>query len=221
MTKTLQMKIKHLLLTFLLFPLFANAQIKIGTKPNSTQTAPVEQQTVKTVEGVTSKMLALISGPKNQQRNWEEFRNLFLPTAQFIALDPSAKVGEQARSLNIEEFIRQLGPIYLEQGFYESPIGIVVDEFNGIANAFQSYEAKNEAGTYQARGINSFQLVYLNERWWIASSTWANETATNKIPKKFINGSTTAQNTNNTTNTSDKKSTGKLGKAKRGKIILK
>lgn len=141
---------------------------------------------VKSIEGITDKMLEIISGDIDEPRDWDEFRNLFLPTAQLFFINPSAPPSKQIIPLTIEDFIKRVGSIYVKDGFEEYKIGLRVDEFNGIANVFQSYYCKNLKGTYEERGINSYQLIYADNRWWIASSTFANETEDYPIPKEYL-----------------------------------
>lgn len=148
--------------------------------------AQTDTEAVKTIEGITDKMLELISVEIGEDSDWEEFRTLFLPTAQFLSFNPTARSGRQTRAFNIEEFIRLFGPMYKKEGFLETATGIQVQEFNGLANVFQSFEAKNLTGTYAEKGINSYQLVYLNDRWWIANSTWVNASETRPIPNEFL-----------------------------------
>jgi len=38
---------------------------------------------VASISGIVKEMLRLVSGEKGKQRDWERFRNLFLPTAHF------------------------------------------------------------------------------------------------------------------------------------------
>lgn len=142
---------------------------------------------VQSIEGITSKMIELISGDIDEPRNWDEYRNLFLPTAQKISINRSAPPSRQVRSMNLEEFVRNVGPAYKRDGFEEVSIGLTINEYNGIANVFQSFYCKNLKGTYEKRGINSYQLVYADNRWWIASTTFTNETEENPIPAHFLN----------------------------------
>jgi len=162
------MKLKLIAIILMILPFTISAQYlgKSNNTSNNTSTKMTTAQAVQTIEGITAKMLELISGPVGQERNWEEFRTLFLPTAQFISLNPQAKDGEK--------------------------------------------------GTYQAKGINNFILVHVDNRWWIASSTWANEDTNNRVPDNLGN---TAQQSTNQSNTTT--GSGKLGGAKKGKIILK
>ncbi len=141
---------------------------------------------LKTIEGITDKMIELISGDIGEDRNWDEYRNLFLPTAQKMSLSINKKGEERVRVMNLEEFIRNVGPLYKRDGFEEYAIGLEVNEFNGIASAFQSYYCKNLKGTYEKRGINSYQLVFSKDRWWIASTLFTAETEDDPLPEKYL-----------------------------------
>ena len=144
-------------------------------------------EAVKTVAGTVNKMLDIISGDIDEPRDWDAYRNLFAPNAQKLIYKPNAKnSSNKVRAMNIEEFVRYVGPQYKKNGFLEIEIGLTINEYNGVANVFQSYTAKNLTGTYQMRGINSYQLVYFDDRWWIVSTTWTNENAENIIPNQFL-----------------------------------
>jgi len=148
----------------------------------------IDTMALKTPEGITAKMLEFISFEKDEVKDWDEYRNLFLPDAQGLALYP--KPGEplyrQANRMNNEEFIRYAGPGYPKTGFEEIVIGVDVKEFNGIATVFQSFQCKTLDGSYEARGVNTYQLVFLNNRWWIASSLFTNETEDVKLPNELL-----------------------------------
>ena len=146
----------------------------------------VDTISVQSIEGITNKMIELISGEKGEERNWDEYRNLFLPRAQKMSIRTSKNGESRVSTNNIEEFIRNVGPYYSRDGFEEYAIGLTVNEFNGIAVAFQSFYCKNLIGTYEKRGINSYQLVYLNDRWWIASTLFTNESEEAPLPDKYL-----------------------------------
>jgi len=59
-----------------------------------------------------------------------------------------------------------------------------VDEYNGIAQVFQSYYAKEL--DIEEKGINSFQLVHDGKRWWIFNILWTNDRNGNKVPSKYL-----------------------------------
>lgn len=150
--------------------------------------AQIDTMALKTPEGVCAKMLEFISFEKDEVKDWDEYRNLFLPNAQKMSFrfDPGEPLGKQARGQNIEEFVRNWGPSYAKTGFEEYVIGVDVKEFNGIASVFQSFYCKTLDGTYEARGVNAYQVVFLNNRWWIASSMFTNETEESKLPNELL-----------------------------------
>jgi len=55
---------------------------------------------LKTPEGVCAKMLEFISFEKDEEKDWDEFRNLFLPTAHLMSFrfQPGESISKQARN---------------------------------------------------------------------------------------------------------------------------
>ncbi len=174
--------------------MFKNIIISIALSISFLGTAQIDTVSVKSIEGITNKMIELISGAKDEPRNWDDYRNLFLPRAQKIFINRKAPPKKQIRVMNLEEFVRNVGPLYKRDGFEEIALGLTVNEYNGIANVFQSYHCKNLIGTYEKRGINSYQLIYANDRWWIASTTFTNETDENKIPNIYLSQENQSKN---------------------------
>jgi len=148
----------------------------------------IDTMALKTPEGIAAKMLEFISFEKDEVKDWDEYRNLFLPSAQKMSFrsQPGESLSRQVRKMNIEEFVRYAGPSYPKSGFEEIVIGVDVKEFNGIASVFQSFYCKDLEGNYEARGVNSYQLVFLNDRWWIASTMFVNETDDVKLPNNLL-----------------------------------
>ena len=46
--------------------------------------------------------------------------------------------------------------------------------------------AKNLKGTYEKRGVNNYLLVCADDRWWIAATTYSNETDASPLPESLI-----------------------------------
>lgn len=146
----------------------------------------IDSVALQTPEGITSKMLEFISCEKGEVKDWNEYRNLFLPLAQKISINDRKEGPSRVRVLNLEEFVRYFSPQYSKYGFNEIVIGLDVNEFNGIANVFQSFHCKTPDGSYEARGVNSFQLVYNENRWWIASTMFTNESKDNPLTNELL-----------------------------------
>ena len=140
---------------------------------------------VTSVENIVTAVLESISGDKGVERDWKRFRNLFLPTAQINAVFHKND-GPWIKIHTINKFVDIAGTWYVDNGFREYTYKNQIDTFGNIAHVFQSYGAKLADGVEIERGINSFQLVYVKERWWVVNLIWDSETEQNKIPKKYL-----------------------------------
>ena len=123
----------------------------------------------------------IISGDTTEVRDWKHFRSLFIPTAQFMIKNHGSK-RRPISTLTLEEFVRMIGPSYQKNGFLEEQLDVKIDEYNGIAQVFQVYHCKTLNGTFEASGVNSFQLIYANNRWWIASLMWSSDSNGAEVP---------------------------------------
>jgi hypothetical protein len=173
-TKIIKMK-NSLIMLFLFSSITAVSQEKMLADTNA----------VKSVNGIVKEALRLISGEKGKSRNWEALRNLFLPSADFTVVNHGDSLLQPAETVSIDEFIKLMHDPYYEQGYLEYETGKVVNEYNGIANVFQSFYGKDSENV-EERGINSYQLVYFDNRWWIANLIWTGDSNGVKIPKKYL-----------------------------------
>ena len=105
--------------------------------------------------------------------------------ATFSVLDHRPEAPEPFETVTLEEFIEMMNDPYYERGFHEEELHKVVNEFNGIANVFQTYYGRDSEG-YEDKGINSYHLVFFNDRWWIASLIWVGESEDVKLPTKYL-----------------------------------
>ena len=166
---------KKFLLALLIFTSNLHAQNKILN----------DTAGVKSIDQILKKMLDIISGEKGKMRDWDAFRNLFLPTVNFTVLDNSDPASHPIETVNLEEFIKLMHDPYYEEGYLEYETGKTVDQYNGLANVFQSFYGKDSEGR-EERGINSYQLVFFHDRWWIANLVWVLAAKGKPIPKKYL-----------------------------------
>ncbi|MFQ5771581.1 MAG: hypothetical protein ACE5HX_13665, partial [bacterium] len=92
------------------------------------------------------------------------------------------------RVLDVDSFIQLAEPFYLDKGFFEQEIARHQEQFGHIAHVFSTYESRNHPNDPEpfARGINSFQLVFVGDRWWIVTIFWEGERPNNPIPDKYL-----------------------------------
>lgn len=144
------------------------------SKPDSSITA--------SPQAIINEVMNIISGDTTEVRDWEHFRSLFIPSAQFVIKNHNSQ-RRPVSTLTLEEFIRNIGPTYQQNGFLEEQLDVKIDEYNGIAQVFQVYHCKTLNGTFEASGVNSYQLIYANDRWWIVNLMWSSNSNGVELPK--------------------------------------
>lgn len=124
--------------------------------------------------------------------DWTRFRSLFLPEARLI---PNLEqTGGEFRVLSPEDFIAWIDGFNAnivgtpnDRGFYEEGVHAHVERYGDIAHVMSTY-VKHFHGddTVLGRGINSFQLVHKDDRWWIVGIVWDEESGAGPIPERYL-----------------------------------
>lgn len=128
-----------------------------------------------------------ISGPATQARDWDRLRSLFLPGAHLIQSAPDEQGKYTTTVLSMDEFVAAAKPYFEQNDFYEREIAAHADHYANIVQQFSTYEsAHTKGGKPFARGVNSFQLLYKDGRWWIVTIFWQEEDHDYPIPAKFL-----------------------------------
>jgi hypothetical protein len=149
-------------------------------------TAKPRPEDVATPDAIIKAMYDTISGPAGK-RNWYRERSLFLDGARLIPIGKRIHKEGELQVLSLEEWIEDAEPFLAENDFYEIEIMRQMNRFGNLVQAFSTYEARNsEDGEPIARGINSIQLLHKDDRWWIVTVMWDNETRDNPIPEEFL-----------------------------------
>jgi hypothetical protein len=143
---------------------------------------------VQSIDTTIETLYDVISGEKGETRNWELFTYLFKPEAHLI---PSVKDKDgvfQTQYMSPSGYIESSGKWLVENGFFEKEIHRSVDTFGSITQVFSTYESfRSEKDTTPfMRGINSIQLLYDGNRWWVVNIYWTPESEENPIPKQYL-----------------------------------
>jgi len=139
-----------------------------------------------TPDAIIYALYDVISVAAGEAVDWERDRALFLPDVRRVRIATSPEGEVEVRNMAREDFIGLAGPV-LEQGFVELEIGRTHERYGNIVQAFSAYEGRRTGdGPAITRGINSIQLVWDGERWWVASIVWDQETADNPIPDRYL-----------------------------------
>ena len=156
-------------------------------EPVSAQTPEANPADVASIDAVMKALYDVISGPAGQSRDWDRMRSLFIPEAQLVPTGTNPEGGHAYRVISVEDYITGAGPRLEKDGFFEKEIHRVTEQYGNIAHSFSTYESFRTAEDTEPfmRGINSFQLMFDGDRWWIVSVYWQGESPAAPIPDKY------------------------------------
>jgi len=132
---------------------------------------------VSSLDNIIKTLYGVISGDAGIKRDWNLFRHLFHADAKLMPTQISKSGEAKLTYLTPQGYIDMSGTWLEENGFQEKEIHRTMEQFGNITHVFSTYEAfksKTDIEPFM-RGINSIQLLYDNERWWIANIYWQAE----------------------------------------------
>jgi hypothetical protein len=139
------------------------------------------------VDAIITAVYDVISGPAGSERDWDRMRSLFLAEARLIPSFPGLDGGYDHRYMTLDEWIAGAEQFFAENAFFEVEIDRVDERYGHIAHAFSTYESRREAqGEPFTRGINSIQMLFDGDRWWIVNIFWQGETEDEPIPEHYL-----------------------------------
>jgi len=143
---------------------------------------------VGSMDAIIAALYDVISGPAGQKRDWDRLRSLFAKGARLIPTAPLSTGESGMRVLDVDGYISRSGPYLEENGFFEREIARRTENFGSIAHVFSTYDSRHNAADPHpfSRGINSIQLAFEAERWWVVTVFWDAETTENPIPDKYL-----------------------------------
>lgn len=115
----------------------------------------------------------VISGPVGEARDWDRFRELFLPGAQMSVVVTAPDGAERVVVLTLEDYVERNGERLAEIGFTETETRRETFLYGGMATILSAYEAiRADTGEMIAVGVNSLTIVDDGGTWKIASIAW-------------------------------------------------
>ena len=155
-------------------------------------TSSADPADVSSIDAIIAAAYDVISGPAGKKRDWDRERSLFIAGARLIptALAPGviAEGSHVPQILDVESYIARVEPYFAKNGFYEKEIARKTEQFGHIAHVWSTYESRHHADDAEPfmRGINSIQLFYDDNRWWILTIYWQHESAEDPVPGKYL-----------------------------------
>lgn len=168
----------------------ALAAVTMWLAPSLVAQAPAAHPAdVASPQALVEAAYAAIARAPGQPFRWDRFRTLFLAEARLIP--NTEQSGGTFMILSPQDFIDWAeagttvgGPN--DRGFREVGVHNVIEEYGDIAHVFSTYEKHfwNDPQVIGG-GINSFQLVRRDGRWWITGIIWDEPSGAGPIPEKY------------------------------------
>ncbi len=145
-----------------------------------------DQIDLSSIDAIVKAVYQTISFHEGEEPDWGRFRTLFFPKANLIRITQESVIEMDMEGfiLSFTERIKK-GVI---RSFREAEISRKTDAFGGIAQVFSTYikNVNPDDSDSSVRGINSIQLYFDGQRWWISSLIWEDEGPDNIIPQKYL-----------------------------------
>ncbi len=141
---------------------------------------------VATLDGILAAFYEVISGAAGVPRQWGRDRTLYIPGVRFVSLGSSG--GRiRANVYDHQAYVDATDSFFVSKGFFEREIHRTAVRFGNFTHVLSSYDSRTTAdGPVIARGINSVQLFWDGQRWWIAGAVWDDERPDNPIPPDLL-----------------------------------
>ena len=148
-----------------------------------------QDSTLNTAENVVKELYDQVTFEAGQSPDWDVVKSLFLDEA-VIVLRTSR---ESTTVFSVEGFVGDFVSFIerakvIETGFVENIIRMKPMIFGDIAHILVLYEASIPSSKRPpTKGVDSFQLINKNGRWWIVSVTNEIPTKNNPVPSELQN----------------------------------
>lgn len=143
---------------------------------------------VQTLDDIIRAYYEVVSGPEGEVPDRARDRTLHLPDAVVGVPGEDADGHPILNTMTLDDYHDRFGGPRAA-GFYETEIHRYVSRFGNIAHVMSTYaSATTPGGEAFDRGINSIQLTWDGDRWWIVSWIFDSERPDNPIPSEFLPG---------------------------------
>ena len=159
--------------------------------PVAAQAPAARPSDVDSIGSIIEAVYDVISGGAGEARDWDRFRSLFADDARLVPSGRNPTTGRTGfRTWSVDEYIERAGSSLEQSGFFEVETHRVVEEYGSLAHAFSTYESRRREDDPEpfVRGINSIQLLYDGERWWVMSIYWTDVNSSGAIPGRYLPG---------------------------------
>ena len=157
-----------------------------AAKAPPVETVAPRPEDVGSVDGVMRAFYEVTNIAPGAPRQWGRDRTLYVPWIRFVALGPGATGRPAVNVWTHDEFVAASDPLF-EKGFVEREIHRVTRRYGNMVHVDSTYETLTGTGSpVLGRGVNSLDLYFDGQRWWVASVVWQSEDAAHPIPPELL-----------------------------------
>jgi hypothetical protein len=154
--------------------------------PTPVETVAPRAEDVGSVEGVLRAFYEVTNVAPGAPRQWARDRTLYVPWIRFVALGPGTTGRPEVTVWTHDEFVAASDPLF-EKGFIERELHRVTRRYGNMVHVDSTYETLAGIGSpVRGRGVNSLDLYFDGQRWWVASVVWQSEDAAHPIPAELL-----------------------------------
>ncbi len=146
-----------------------------------------EVSNYESIDSIIDQLYKSLSGEAGS-RDWAVFRDLHHETCRLVPIRSTPHGDISLSPVSVDEFVNSAKPFFETTDFYERELYRKVERFGNLAHVLSTYESTTvrASGEFIASGINSIQLVFEENRWWILHAIWQAESDSLRIPPKYL-----------------------------------
>ena len=148
---------------------------------------PAQPDDVRSIDGLLRAFYEVVNVRPDAPRQWGRDRTLYSPWVRFIAISSGADGQPVVEVWNHQQLVNESEPL-VARGFSEREIHRRVRIYGHMAHIDSTYETAlvGPTGPRRSRGVNSMELYFDGQRWWIASVVWMTESKLHPIPPDML-----------------------------------
>ncbi len=160
------------------------ALVAFGSSAWADEAQMPRPEDVASPDAIVAALYDVISGPAGD-RDWARGQSLFVSDGRLIPTGTTMEGGYTAWSW--QDYAKLAGDYFKENPFYEVELSHTQQRFGNIIHRFSTYESRKDPKEEPfSRGINSIQLLFHNDRWWIVTVYWQSESEETPIPNAYL-----------------------------------
>lgn len=158
-----------------------------GSAKVSVPRTEARAEDISSVDGLVRAFYEVVNVRPDAPRQWGRDRTLYSPWVRFVATSTGKDGRPVVEVWDHQQFVEATEPL-VQRGFSEREIHRRTRIYGHIAHVDSSYETElaSADGLLRSRGVNSIEMYFDGQRWWITSVMWMTESKQAPIPAELL-----------------------------------